>query len=201
MQIANLNHLILIYKLLTKQETQLSAIANGAHSSETFFSGVIENQPIISGYSGILQSLKGSTDPHLNALSKHLNSASGDIGWHKTEKHGGKTREGLLLPSMLVPEKKRTRTIGSKSKRLLIDGQDALELRLTWEEAQSLLRPPPSIKPVIDVIEDYEFEAYTVRKFSTVLKIVNELTFIQCLPVSSHFLSIQMPLANFCLKT
>lgn len=171
---------------VSMQDTQLSAIPNGAHSSETFFSGVIENQPIISGYSGILQSLKGSTDPHLNALSKHLNSASGDIGWHKTEKHGGKTREGLLLPSMLVPEKKRTRTIGSKSKRLLIDGQDALELRLTWEEAQSLLRPPPSVKPVIDVIEDYEFEAYTEppvfgkRSIFTTLPSGGEEQWVQC---------------------
>ncbi|KAJ9694175.1 hypothetical protein PVL29_009924 [Vitis rotundifolia] len=133
-----------------------------------------------------MQSLKGSTDPHLNALSKHLNSASGDIGWHKTEKHGGKTREGLLLPSMLVPEKKRTRTIGSKSKRLLIDGQDALELRLTWEEAQSLLRPPPSVKPVIDVIEDYEFEAYTEppvfgkRSIFTTLPSGGEEQWVQC---------------------
>ncbi|ONI03955.1 hypothetical protein PRUPE_6G293400 [Prunus persica] len=107
-----------------------------------------------------MQSLKGSMDPHLNALSKHLTTASGDISWHKSEKQEGRTREGMLLPSLLVPERKRTRNIGSKSKRLLIDSQDALELKLTWEEAQDLLRPPPAAKPSTIMIEDLEFEEY-----------------------------------------
>ncbi|PQP98502.1 hypothetical protein Pyn_34889 [Prunus yedoensis var. nudiflora] len=142
------------------QDTHLTAIHNGAHSSETFFSGVFENLPVISGYPGLLQSLKGSMDPHLNALSKHLTTASGDISWHKSEKQEGRTREGMLLPSLLVPERKRTRNIGSKSKRLLIDSQDALELKLTWEEAQDLLRPPPAAKPSTIMIEDLEFEEY-----------------------------------------
>ncbi|XP_050116202.1 B3 domain-containing transcription repressor VAL2-like isoform X3 [Malus sylvestris] len=106
-----------------------------------------------------MQSLKGSMDPHLNALSKHLTTASGDISWNKTEKQEGWTREGLLMPS-LIPERKRTRNIGSKSKRMLIDSQDALELKLTWEEAQDLLRPPPASKPSTVVIEDLEFEEY-----------------------------------------
>ncbi|OMO94399.1 hypothetical protein COLO4_16356 [Corchorus olitorius] len=142
------------------QETLPSAIPNGTLSSESFFSGVFENLPIISGYSGLLQSLKGSNDPHLNALSKHLSSANGDISWQKSDKHEDRTREGLLLPSMLAPERKRTRNIGSKSKRLLIDSQDALELKLTWEEAQDLLRPPPSTKPSVVTIEDHDFEEY-----------------------------------------
>ncbi|XVE80748.1 hypothetical protein DITRI_Ditri15bG0005200 [Diplodiscus trichospermus] len=107
-----------------------------------------------------VQSLKGSTDPHLSALSKHLSSAGGDVSWQKSDKQEDRTREGLLLPSMLASERKRTRNIGSKSKRLLIDSQDALELKLTWEEAQDLLRPPPSIKPSIVTIEDHDFEEY-----------------------------------------
>ncbi|XP_024030049.1 B3 domain-containing transcription repressor VAL2 isoform X2 [Morus notabilis] len=107
-----------------------------------------------------MQSLKGSTDSHLNALSKHLSSTSADFSWHKIEKQEGRTKEGLLLPSMLVPERKKARNIGSKSKRLHIDSQDALELKLTWEEAQDLLRPPPAVKPSTVVIEDHEFEEY-----------------------------------------
>ncbi|KAF8402487.1 hypothetical protein HHK36_010572 [Tetracentron sinense] len=144
---------------VTMQDTQISAIPNGALSSEAFFSGVTENLSIINGYSGLLQSLKGSTDPHLNALSEHLNSAEGDISWRK-EKHGGRTNDGLPLQQMHFQEKKRSRNIGSKSKRLLIDSEDALELKLTWEEAQDLLRPPPSVKPSIVMIEDHEFEEY-----------------------------------------
>ncbi|KAG6769645.1 hypothetical protein POTOM_025301 [Populus tomentosa] len=145
---------------IAMQDTQPFAIPNGVPSSESYFSGVFENLPIISGYSGLLQSLKGSTDTHLSALSKHLHSASGDISWNKSEKQEDRTRDGLLLPSLMVPERKRTRNIGSKSKRLLIDSLDAFELKLTWEEAQDLLRPAPSVKPSIVTIEDHDFEEY-----------------------------------------
>ncbi|XAR68715.1 hypothetical protein NMG60_11000064 [Bertholletia excelsa] len=107
-----------------------------------------------------LQPLKGNADPRLNALSKHLNSASGDFNWHIMEKHASDTKDSMVLPSMLMPERKRSRNIGSKSKRLLIDSQDALELKLTWEEVQDMLRPPPSEKPTIVSIEDHEFEEY-----------------------------------------
>ena len=88
------------------------------------------------------------------------------MSWHKIEKNEGKTKEGFLLPSLLVPDRKRARNIGSKSKRLHIDSQDALEIRLTWEEAQDLLRPPPSVKPSTVVIEDHEFEEYEVSSFN-----------------------------------
>ncbi|XVF84167.1 hypothetical protein PTKIN_Ptkin17bG0003800 [Pterospermum kingtungense] len=107
-----------------------------------------------------MQSSKGNIDPHLNALSKHFSSAADGISWQKSDKLEDRTRESILLPSMLTPERKRTRNIGSKSKRLLIDSQDALELKLTWEEAQDLLRPPPSIKPSVVTIEDHDFEEY-----------------------------------------
>lgn len=133
------------------QDTHLSGIHNGAFSSEPFFSGVIENLPVMSGYSDLLQSLKGSTDPHLNAFSKHLNSPSRDISW---------ARDGSLPPSMVVPDRKRSRNIGSKSKRLLIDSQEALEIKFTWEETQDMLRPPPTVNPSTVTIEDHEFEEY-----------------------------------------
>ncbi|XP_068639954.1 B3 domain-containing protein Os07g0679700-like isoform X2 [Aristolochia californica] len=146
---------------IAMQDTQVSAaVSNGAQSKESFISGVIENLPIISGYSGLLQSLKGSADPHLNALSEHLNSAEGDISWLKPEKHVGRPVEGFPQPSMPIIDRRRSRNIGSKSKRLVIDTEDALELKITWEEAQELLRPPPSMKPSVVVIDDHEFEEY-----------------------------------------
>lgn len=40
--------------------------------------------------------------------------------------------------------------------------EDAMELKLTWEEAQELLRPAPTAKPTTVMIEDYEFEEYDV---------------------------------------
>ncbi|XP_014490366.1 B3 domain-containing transcription repressor VAL2 isoform X2 [Vigna radiata var. radiata] len=107
-----------------------------------------------------VQSQKGCSETHLNVLSKKWNSAGGDMNWHNIDIPESRKREGLPLPPVLVPEKKRTRNIGSKSKRLLIDSQDALELKLTWEEAQDLLRPPPAVKPSIVMIEDQVFEEY-----------------------------------------
>ncbi|TQD78326.1 hypothetical protein C1H46_036131 [Malus baccata] len=114
------------------QDSHLTAIQNGPHSSETLFSGVFENLPVISGYPGLLQSFKGSMDPHLNALSKHLTTSSGDISWNKTEKQEGRTREGLLLPS-LVPERKRTRNIGSKNN--------------AWDRSRSSCSMPDELSP------------------------------------------------------
>ncbi|KAI3925094.1 hypothetical protein MKW98_009744 [Papaver atlanticum] len=141
------------------QDSQIAAIANGALGNASFFPDVIENLPIASGYAGLLQSLKGSTYPDLNAMSEHIR-IGGDFSWHKTEKQGKRSNEGMQLQHLLLPGKKRSRNIGSKSKRLLIDSEAALELKLTWEDAQDLLRPPPSIKPSIVIIEDHEFEEY-----------------------------------------
>lgn len=73
---------------------------------------------------------------------------------------GGGTNEESLQRPLLIPEKKRSRNIGSKSKRLRMHSEDAMELRLTWAEAQELLRPPPSVRPTIVMIEDQEFEEY-----------------------------------------
>ncbi|PKA66844.1 B3 domain-containing protein [Apostasia shenzhenica] len=103
------------------QDSQISAIANGALSCEALYSGVNENLSL-------------------------------------TDKHGSWTNEGLPQ-TLLVPDK-RSRNIGSTSKRLLMDSDDAMELKLTWEEAQDLFRPPPRVKPSIVIIEDQEFEEY-----------------------------------------
>lgn len=112
-----------------------------------------------SGHSAHFQINKGSKDPHLIALSENLHLTDEDIGLHKCESNGDSRQQ-----SMSNSEKKRTRNIGSKSKRLLMHSEDVLELRLTWEEAQDLLRPPPNVKPSIVTIEDHEFEEYDVCK-------------------------------------
>ncbi|RWW81229.1 hypothetical protein BHE74_00010401 [Ensete ventricosum] len=50
--------------------------------------------------------------------------------------------------------------LGSKSKRLRIENEDSMELKLTWEEAQQLLRPPPNCVPSVVLVEGHEFEEY-----------------------------------------
>ncbi|GMN23351.1 hypothetical protein TIFTF001_000082 [Ficus carica] len=136
-------------------------ILNGT-LGESSFSAVTENLPTGpgSGYSGLLQANKGSKDPGSIAPSEHMHLADGDIGLLKSETNGFRTNEEAMQPPVSNSEKKRTRNIGSKNKRLLMHSEDVLELRLTWEEAQDLLRPPPSVKPSIVTVEDHEFEEY-----------------------------------------
>ncbi|XP_074567834.1 B3 domain-containing protein Os07g0679700-like isoform X2 [Curcuma longa] len=134
------------------QDCQISAIANGTFGNETLFPGIDENMSIANGYSGLLQSMKGAIDPYLTSQPEHLNQSDLEVSWHK----GGRSIEGLLWQ----PLQSSSRNIGSKSKRLLMDTEDALELKMTWEEAQELLRPPPSAKPSIVTIEDHEIEEY-----------------------------------------
>ncbi|KAL3530979.1 hypothetical protein ACH5RR_010301 [Cinchona calisaya] len=74
--------------------------------------------------------------------------------------NGSHTIEDPLQQPLLSPEKKKTRNIGAKNKRLLMHSDEAMELRVTWEEAQELLRPSPTSSPTIINIEDYEFEEY-----------------------------------------
>ncbi|XP_071717686.1 B3 domain-containing transcription repressor VAL2-like [Rutidosis leptorrhynchoides] len=99
-------------------------------------------------HSNVLQSLKRNTDSHLNSLSKNINLTIGDASWHANENlHSNQT-------------KKRSRNIGLKSKRLLIESEEALDLKYTWEELQDMLMPPDTMQPSTVTIEDHEFEEY-----------------------------------------
>ncbi|KAG8377129.1 hypothetical protein BUALT_Bualt09G0136300 [Buddleja alternifolia] len=123
------------------QQDPHSAMNNGAFQREPLLAAA-ESLPIMSGYSGLLQSLKGSRNSSM--LSKHVYTGNNN----------------LLPQQLLFPERKRSRNIGPKSKRLLIDGHDALELKLSWEEVQDMLRPPSTVKPSTISVEDYEFEEF-----------------------------------------
>ncbi|XP_076911014.1 B3 domain-containing transcription repressor VAL2-like isoform X2 [Bidens hawaiensis] len=83
-------------------------------------------------------------------------SANGNLSTKNVEHEA--MANGDKKPS--IQEKKRARNIGLKNKRLLMHNEDAMELKVTWEEAHELLRPPPTCKPTISMIEDCEFEEY-----------------------------------------
>ncbi|EOA16061.1 hypothetical protein CARUB_v10004194mg [Capsella rubella] len=106
------------------------------------------------------QMFKGSSEPNLNIFSNNLNPGCGDISWSKLEKAEDMGKDNLFLQSSLTSSRKRVRNIGSKSKRLLIDSVDVLELKVTWDEAQELMRPPQSAKPSIITLENQDFEEY-----------------------------------------
>lgn len=115
------------------QDAKIPTLSNGSHSGDASFSGVFQNLPL---------------------------RAEGETSLRKSENSGGRTNDASGQQPVLTIEKKGARNIGSKNKRLLMHSEDALELRLTWEEAQDLLRPPPSANPTIVTIDDHEFEEY-----------------------------------------
>ncbi|XP_039114274.1 B3 domain-containing protein Os07g0679700-like [Dioscorea cayenensis subsp. rotundata] len=142
------------------ENSQVSAIDHGAIGNEPYSAGVTVNPVNLSGYFGLLPSLTGTTVPQLSTFPEHLSSAGANIGCHKIGTLGQESNESLSLKPSLAQDMKRSLSIGSKGKRLLMDNEYAMELKLTWEEAQDMLRPPPSLKPSIVEIEDHEFEEY-----------------------------------------
>ncbi|PKI43640.1 hypothetical protein CRG98_035965, partial [Punica granatum] len=101
-----------------------------------------------------------------NEAGKTVNGVPGQVGeaadpssWSKVDKSGyvAKDAPGAKIS---LSRKRKNSTLGLKNKRLRIDSEDLIELKLTWEEAQGLLRPPPDHAPSIVVIEGFEFEEY-----------------------------------------
>ncbi|KAL6499895.1 hypothetical protein OROGR_027805 [Orobanche gracilis] len=72
-------------------------------------------------------------------------------------KNGGRGPDDSRQHHMLISEKK-ARNI--KNKRLHMHNDDAVELRITWEEAQELFRSSPSAEPSIVMVEGHEFEEF-----------------------------------------
>ncbi|QCD77917.1 RAV-like factor [Vigna unguiculata] len=139
------------------QDTSTSAQSNSAKGTT---SAGTENPPSGSNHANLLLSMKGNVEPNFNGQREHPVLGTGTSGLLITETNGMMTNNTSLQRKVSVLEKKKTRNIGPKNKRLLIDNEDARELKLTWEEAQDLLRPPPCVKPSIVTIEDQVFEEY-----------------------------------------
>ncbi|XP_057512471.1 B3 domain-containing protein Os07g0563300-like [Actinidia eriantha] len=87
------------------------------------------------------------------------NSADQASPWSKDIKSECVSKEVLGAKSSFRGTKKNS-TLGSKSKRLRIEKEDVIQLKLTWEQAQGLLRPPPNHVPSVVVIDGFEFEEY-----------------------------------------
>lgn len=141
------------------QDASTSAHSNGGSAKGDTFSGGNENLPSGSNCADLLRSPNGNGELRLNGHPEPSHLVTGAAGFPKAE-NGEMTSNNSLDQKNSALEKKRTRNIGLKSKRLLIGNDDSMELRLTWEEAQDLLRPPPSVKPSIVTIEDQVFEEY-----------------------------------------
>ncbi|RDY07748.1 B3 domain-containing transcription repressor VAL1, partial [Mucuna pruriens] len=140
------------------QDASISALSNCFSTKETTFSGATANLYSGSSYPDLLQTRKVNGEPYLNGCSEHLRLGTGTA--HGLQPENFEMVNNDLLQQLISVSEKRTQNIGPMSKRFLIHNEDAKELRLTWEEAQELLRPAPSVKPTIVKIEDQEFEEY-----------------------------------------
>ncbi|CAN8247490.1 unnamed protein product [Cochlearia groenlandica] len=122
-------------------------LTSGTSAEDTSSSGVTETPGFINT-SQIQKEQKG--------LPEHLSTPHDGSSSMKSEINEGR----MCDDQPRVKNKKRTQTIGTKNKRLLLHSEDSMELRLTWEEAQELLRPSPNSKSSTVVIEEHEFEEF-----------------------------------------
>ncbi|KAF5186556.1 B3 domain-containing protein [Thalictrum thalictroides] len=96
-----------------------------------------------------------------NGVSKLAESNLKDANtWSEVDKSGYIAKDALRAQSSVLPSKRKSSTLGLKSKRLQIENEDRMELKLTWEEAQGLLRPTSNHVPIVVVVEGHEFEEY-----------------------------------------
>ncbi|XP_051134456.1 B3 domain-containing transcription repressor VAL1 isoform X2 [Andrographis paniculata] len=91
---------------------------------------------------------------------KALNNGEGQDAQTTTLPNGDSGVDMSLSGIAHIPvvDKKKARNI--KNKRLLIHTNDAMELKITWEDAQELLRPSPTSKLSVVMVEDHEFEEF-----------------------------------------
>ncbi|KAL0305810.1 UNVERIFIED_CONTAM: B3 domain-containing protein [Sesamum radiatum] len=72
----------------------------------------------------------------------------------------GSLAEKILEDKPVIHSKRKNSNFSVKNKRLRIDNEDVIELKLTWREAQGLMRPPAKIVPSFFVVEGCEFEEF-----------------------------------------
>lgn len=93
----------------------------------------------------------------------------------KIDKGGVAQKEGPgTVRTSPGPVKRKATSIGPKIKRFRIDNEESMELKITWEEAQELLRPPLKAPSVV-IVDGHEFEEYEVCHSSQISPVVFRL--------------------------
>lgn len=140
----------------SRQESQPSTTGNEASPNMGCDPGIIENMSADSDISEIpLHSRKRNK----KSLMKALTSQFSNVGFSLYRKEY-KSKESSSFQSLLFRNKMQNHNLVSKRKRLQIDNEDALDLKVTWEEAQDFLCPPLTAAPSVVIIEGHEFEEY-----------------------------------------
>ncbi|XP_047321073.1 B3 domain-containing protein Os07g0563300-like isoform X3 [Impatiens glandulifera] len=119
--------------------------ASTAPSSDDGTSGVFANQ----------DSKKSKTGEAVSTLPDQSSSKQANT---KYQASGGLKDDKCDKSSSF--SKKKLSSSGSKNKRLRVETENMVELKLTQDEAQLLLRPPPNSVPAVVVVEGFMFEEY-----------------------------------------
>ncbi|KAH6773745.1 hypothetical protein C2S52_003351 [Perilla frutescens var. hirtella] len=72
----------------------------------------------------------------------------------------GHMKEKILDDKPVTHVKRKNSNLNAKSKRLRIENEDTMELKLTYKEAQGLMRAPAKIVPSSFVVDGCEFEEF-----------------------------------------
>ncbi|PKU84607.1 B3 domain-containing protein [Dendrobium catenatum] len=99
--------------------------------------------------------------PHKgNKESRNQTNAADKASWSKNDK------SEFILKDVCAPKfdialcRRKGSFLISKSKRLRIESAESIELKLTWEEAQVLLRPALNFASNVVIVEGHDFEEY-----------------------------------------
>ncbi|XP_028056814.1 B3 domain-containing protein Os07g0563300-like isoform X1 [Camellia sinensis] len=142
---------------ITPSSNQGNETANASNGIST--NGDVSAKKIKAGEVLSTHQLKGNlVSPGFSSIDQ-ANSADQASPLSKDDKSGYKAKEVLGAKSSFRNKRKNS-ILGSKSKRLRIEKEDLIELKLTWEQAQGLLRPPLNSVPSVVVIEGFEVEEY-----------------------------------------
>ncbi|MCO5600318.1 hypothetical protein L7F22_054428 [Adiantum nelumboides] len=147
---------------LSSQETQPSVAGPSTAGPSIMMAGNsnMDIFPTIASLTDLMSQSAKSTEMPINGMQGHLHLSDTGYGWYKSDKGVYKGKEGSFFQSMLASDRKKSRPVGSKVKRSFTDMDEAAEFRISWEEAQDLLRSPPNVIPSIITVEGFEFEEY-----------------------------------------
>lgn len=101
--------------------------------------------------------------PHKGDIeSRNLAETTEKDNWSKNDKTGFIQKDDSSPKFSHTPFKRKSSSLGTKNKRLRIENEESVELNLTWEEAQVLIRPPSDDSSCVTSVsvEGHEFEEF-----------------------------------------
>lgn len=107
---------------------------------------------------------KGNSVPARSFPVNQIAKADSGTTWSEICKSRFIVNETLEAKAICHGKRKNS-ILGSKGKRLRVENEDMIELKITWNQAQGLMRPSPKIVPTVIVVEDFEIEEFEVSGF------------------------------------